>query len=198
MNISDIAIKQFLDSVDIVLNSNTFLVEFNIINENLGDSLNSFLSSDDFILQIAEQDKERNWYNMHYFDNKENSHKIKPGNILEENFELKISKPPFEKREYLIAMLTGDISKGLFFSFYNTGKNRNKAEIIIDEMVNYLSLYTGEWDLFTAQTDFLKSTSKSYKKGEDLRYFEGDYGNDTATIITYKDKGFLILTNGID
>lgn len=198
MNISEKPIKHFLDSIDIVLNSNTFIVEFEIVNNNLERSLYEFLLSENFISQLAQQDIQRDWYNLHYFDYKTNSYKLKSGNLLENNFELKIDTSPFDKKEYLTAMLTGDTDKGNFFSFYGNEIDRHKAEIIIDNLTGYLSVYTGEWDLFTVQPVFLKCTSKNYGKGEDLKYFEGDYGNDTATIIKYRNTGFLILTNGID
>lgn len=198
MEIQEKPIKQFLDSVDIVLNSNTFIVEFEIVNNNLEQSLYEFLLSENFIGQLAQQDIQRDWHNLHYYDNKAYCFKIKSGNLLEKNFELKINTPLFDKKEYLTAMLTGDTGKGSFFSFYGNEMDRHKAEIIIDNLTDYLSAYTGEWDLFTVQPDFLKCTSKNYGRGEDLKYFEGDYGNDTATIIKYKNTGFLILTNGID
>lgn len=198
MNISDFAIKHFLDSVDIVLNSNTFIVEFDIPEENIEDALKNFLLSDNFMAQLAERDIEREWFCLHYFDDVTNNYRLKQGNPLEKNIQLKIDKPSFEKREYLIAMLTGDTSKGPFFSFYQKEIERDKAEMVVDNLINYLTLYTNKWDLFIVEPDFLKSTDKSYPKGEELRYFEGDFGNDTATIIRYKNKGYLILTNGID
>jgi hypothetical protein len=197
MDISAKPIKTFLDSVDIVLNSNTFLLRFDSKNSDLNTEFLSFLQSDPFIEQLAYQDRERSWFNMHYFDNKTESYKLKKGNILKDNIELKVKEVENEKSEYLTAMLTGDITKGRFFIYYSKQIDKEKARAIVDNFTSFLSVYES-WRLFIVEPDFLKDAVEVYSKEEDLRYFEGDYGNDTATIILTKDKGYLLLTNGID
>jgi len=47
-------------------------------------------------------------------------------------------------------------------------------------------------------TDFLISAEDLGTTSLDLRYFEGEPGNDTATAMRSKGRGYLLLTNGID
>lgn len=197
MDISAKPIKTFLDSVDSVLNSNTFLLRFDSKGFDLHTEFLSFIQSDSFIEQLAYQDRERSWFNMHYFDNKTESYKLKKGNILKDNIELNVKEVENEKSEYLTAMLTGDTTKGRFFSYYSKQIDKEKARAIVDNFTSFLSVYES-WRLFIVEPDFLKDAVEVYSKEENLRYFEGDYGNDTATIILTKDKGYLLLTNGID
>jgi len=190
-------VKVFLDTVNSVLNSNTFLLQFEAKTDNIDEALLNFLKSESFIRQLAKQDIERGWFNMHYFDHKTENYKLKHGNILKDKIELKIKEIATEKSEYLIAMLTGDTTKGRFCSFYSTQINQEKAKAIVDNFTSFLSLY-GEWKLLFVEPDFLKGVLEAYPKNEKLRYFRGDFGNDTATIILTNNKGFLLLTNGID
>ena len=197
MYISAKPIKTFLDTVDIVLNSNTFLLQFDSKTTDLNSEFLNFLQSESFIEQLAYQDRERSWFNLHYFDNKAENYKLRKGNILKDKIELKIKEVENEKIDYLTAMLTGDTTKGRFFSFYSKQIDKEKARAIVDNFTSFLSVYEN-WRLFIIEPDFLKDAVEVYSKDEDLRYFEGDYGNDTATIILTKDKGYLLLTNGID
>ncbi len=190
-------IKDFIDSIDIVLNSNTFLLTFEIVDDTLVESFKTFIKSKDFITKTIYQDSERDWLNLQCFDSDDNCYKIRPGNLVSETAELKISLPEIDKREYLIAMLTGDTSIGSFFSFYSYRKERAEAEMIIDNFVSYL-LTDSHWNLFIVQPNFLKDRLQEYAKGDEIKYFDGDYGNDTATLIQSGNKGFLILTNGTD
>ena len=198
MDISVQPVKHFLDSVDSVLNSNTFIVEFEAVHPDPEESVRQFLDSGDFTEQLVQQDRERDWYMFSDPDKTGHCFRIRPGSLLESIPSLTIGYPACDKREYLIGMLTGDTSKGSFFSFYRKEKSRKEAEIIVDNLTAYLSSYSGEWDLFTIKPDFLKRTGRTYPKGENLKYFEGDFANDTATLIRHRDKVFLILTNGID
>lgn len=197
MNISVKPIKSFLDAVDIVLNSNTFLLQFDLQSTDMKTELLNFLRSKSFIEQLANQDKERNWFNLHYFDNKNESYKLRKGNILKDKIELKIKELENEKSEYLMAMLTGDTTKGRFFSFYSKQIDNEKARAVVDNFTSFLSAYAN-WRLFIIEPDFLKDAVEVYSKDEDLRYFDGDYGNDTATVILTNDNAHLLLTNGID
>ncbi|MGV0923743.1 hypothetical protein [Empedobacter tilapiae] len=197
MDISAKPIKTFLDSVDIVLNSNTFLLQFDLKTTDLNMELLNFLKSESFIEGLANQDKERSWFNMHYFDIKTESYKLREGKILKDKIELKIKEVENEKIDYFTAMLTGDTTKGRFFSFYSKQIDKEKARVIVDDFTSFLSVYSG-WRLFIIEPDFLKDAVEVYSKEEDLRYFGGDYANDTATIILTKEKGYLLLTNGID
>ncbi len=196
LDISSKPVRDFLDSADIVLNSNTFILEFEIAADNIEESLLTFLNTEDLIIQLLHQDKYRGWNNLRYFDEHDESFKVRSGKILTDEIKLKISEPVVDKREYLIAMLTGDTSKGRFHSYYSNEKGRKEAEVIIDRLTSFLSV-DGTWDLFIAEPDFLKNEVDDDPGEPNLRYFEGDDGNDTATILRCKERGFLILTNGI-
>ncbi len=186
-----------MDSVDTVLNSNTFILTFDVTDDNLKDSFKTFLRSNDFITQIIRQDNEREWHNLHYFDSVDNCYKILPGNLINEDAELSMSSPSVDKREYLIAMLTGDNAIGNFYSFYSYQKDRVEAEVTVDKLIAYLTK-DSNWTLFIVQTNFLKDHLEGYAKENEIRYFDGDYGNDNAILIQSKNKGFLLLTNGTD
>lgn len=196
MDISVDPIKTFLDAVDNVLNSNTFLLPFDVHSYDLNTELSNFLRSESFIEQLINQDKERDWFNLHYFDEKTESYTQRKGKILSEKIELKIKEVEDGKSDYLIAMLTGDTTKGRFFSFYSKQMDKEKAKAIVDNFTSFLSVNVN-WRLFTVEPDFLKDEVEVYSKEEDLRYFGGGYGNDSATIILIKDKAYLLLTNGI-
>lgn len=93
-------------------------------------------------------------------------------------------------------MLTGDTTKGRFESYYSKQIHKEKAKEIVDNFTSFLSV-NGNWKLFVVEPDFLKDAVGVHSKNTDLRYFDGDYGNDTATIILMNNMGFLLLTNGI-
>lgn len=116
-------VNDFLDAMDEVINSNTFILQFHIGFNVVKKSLELFLKSEVFITQLLGQDRERNWFKMQIFDDVTTSLIMKPGNILNENAELIISEPSVDKREYLIAMLTGDTSAGSFLAFIQSQKN---------------------------------------------------------------------------
>lgn len=197
IDISSEPVKFFLDAADAVLNSNTFLLQFDIDPDKIEKSFLGFLNSEYFMEQLVFQDIKRGWNCMRYYDNKTENYELRRGNILKDNIKLKISRSNLDKREYLIAMLTGDTTKGSFFSFYGKQLERKKAEVIVDNMTSFIS-ENSSWDLFIVHPDFLKNSAEVAGKGDDLYYFEGGNANDTATIIRYSDRGFLILTNGID
>jgi hypothetical protein len=196
-DISRNPIKLFLDTVDSVLNSNTFLLKFELKTENMNLYFSNFIHSESFITQISDQDKERKWFNMHDFDYKTKMYKLRKGKILKDKFELEIKEIEEAKKEYLIGMLTGDTTKGRFNSFYSKQIKKEKAKAIVDNLISDLSLYAN-WKLFFVEPNFLKDALENNLKNKALYYFEGDFANDTATIILTKGNGYLLLTNGID
>ncbi|MBL7961823.1 hypothetical protein JNL27_16435 [bacterium] len=196
-DISPEPIKIFLDAADSVLNSNTFLLRFEIHSDRIEDSLLRFLKSDDFMKQLTHQDTVRGWRNLYYYDEHTESYKLRHGTILKEPLRLQIEGPPSDKREYLTAMLTGDTTKGRFFSFYGKQLELKKAEAIVDDLTSFLS-DRRDWELLVVQPDFLKDGVETNSKDEDLHYFEGGNANDNAVVIKCNEKGFLLLTNGID
>ncbi len=52
-------------------------------------------------------------------------------------------------------------------------------------------------DKYFVDINFLKNVN-DISSDEDLYYFEDDYANNTATIIQCNEKGYLLITNGID
>lgn len=172
-------------------------MEFDIKTNNIKTDLLDFIRSDSFINQISKQDIEREWFNMHDFDYKTKTYTIRKGNLLKNKIELEIKEIENVKSEYLIAMLTGDKTKGRFNSFYSKQIEKEKAKAIVENLTSYLSIFS-DWKLFYVEPNFLKNAVENYSKDEELKYFEGDYGNDTATIILTKKNGYLLLTNGID
>ena len=94
-------------------------------------------------------------------------------------------------------MLTADSSKGRFRSFYDTQISNEKAKLIVHNFISFLST-KNDWKLYFIAPNFLKETNIKHSKNENLRYFQGINGNDTATVILTNNKGFLLLTNGSD
>ena len=133
---------------------------------------------------------------MRYFDLETDSYKLRQGSIIKDRIKLKIKNIEIEKSEYLVAMLTGDTAKGRFNSYYSKQITKEKAEAIVDNFTTFLSV-DSQWKLFVVEPDFLKYAVDVYSRNEDLSYFEGDCGNNTATVIVTNNKGFLLLTNGI-
>ena len=197
INITEEPIRTFLDAVDSVLNSNTFLLAFDINTKDIREALWNFLNDPNFIQQLANQDKQRGWYNLHNLNLDTQTYELKKGNIVKDESQLKIEIPHFDRKEYLIAMLTGDTTKGRFRSFYHKQLKREIAEAIVNSLSYYL-FSNKNWALYIVYPDFLKDAIEVYSKDESLRYFEGDYGNDNASILKCGKKGFLLLTNGID
>ena len=108
-------ISNFLDAVDTVLNSNTFLFELPL-NSSLEPNiwllkLGTYLRSKEFNDAIFNQDATRKWYN--YYTLTENDFIRYPASFLKENFPLDVT--PYSKNpiEYLEAMLPGN--RSVFF-----------------------------------------------------------------------------------
>ena len=195
-NIFDKPVELFLDGVDRVLNSNTFLFSFDLKGQSIQNAVRSFIFSETFLQQILQQDIDRQWHNMHAYDEAEGVYKPKPGALVKENCLLTLSGPRPDKQEYLMAMLTGDTTKGSFYSFYNTKLKRDEALGIVTNLVDYI-FGREQWELFMLEPTFLWS-AEEVQSNTIMSYFEGDYANDSATVLATGTNGFIILTNGID
>lgn len=193
---NDQVIAAFLDGVDRVLNSNTFMLSFHLNDQDLPAALHSFVHSDDFVKQMLQQDIDRQWHNMHIYNEEENQYEVRSGTLVKENATLALSGPHTEGLQYLVAMLTGDFSKGSFYSFYNTKLTSEDAMSLVSDLIEFL-FSNEKWQLFTIEPDFL-TTAEEVGLTSHICYFEGDYGNDTATVLTDGKMAYLILTNGID
>ena len=190
-------IKDFLDAVDLVINSNTFLLHFQLSSGNIKEELSSFIRSDDFFRQITEQDAERRWYNMYNFNYIDDGYTLKPGKLVKKDFDLKFKKKLVGPKEYLAAMLTANYEIGNFISYYGKQKQPEEAIRIVDDFI--FDLTAGK-DLvyYIIEPDFLA------RGGEDrqpdfceIYYFEGLHASDSATLLVSEQNAYLLLTNGI-
>jgi hypothetical protein len=197
-------IKDFLDAVDEVLNSNTFLLELHIpARVGIKTALDSFIRSEEFRNQFFLNDAEREWHNFHASkfntELKKREYWPRPGRLTLDNFSLDVSIPEAGKTEYLIAMLTADHSIGHFFSPYSHQKERKQAEEITNAFVGCIA-NVENWELMVVSPTFLYDGYNHRTEKNVICYFGDGAGcaSDTATLIVSGEKGFLILTNGFD
>jgi hypothetical protein len=196
LDISSEPVKNFLDAVDSVLNSNTFLVEFEVVENQVATDLLSFLKSAFFISQLTQQDLEREWFNLHDFDGQTGNFQIRKGSLLSETLNLETEQIADEKLEYLTAMLTTNSENWGFCSYHSQGLDYTTSKSLVSNLISFLC-NCDEWHLYVIQPNFLKFVDDTYSNGEDIRYFERKNSNNTATVIQCNNKGFLLLTNGI-
>lgn len=188
----------FLDTVDKVLNSNTFLlkteVDFNSVKQTKVE-ISNFIKSNDFIHQILEQDVIRNW-NNYYEINHAQENDI---NFVKSDFEIKLEELNENEALYhLRTMITVEKNNHNFWSPYNTQIDKNKAMDIVNNFLYEITI-DKKWKLFALNTDFGYSKTEKRNKKTTQAYFEGDFGSDSASLIVREDKeAYLLLTNGID
>jgi len=184
-------ISNFLDALDEVLNSNTFLLEFNISNSDIEKSIIDFIYSDSFELQILEQDIKRKWFNDHSIDYKTKEFIVKKRNVVNKNTSI-ITYRLDNPKEYLIGLLMAEIQIDYIQSYYSKQKTRLEAEILVDNFVGTL-FNDSDYNLFYIKPDFTNQDPKN------LNYFDkNEFASNTATAIVGIEKGYILLTNGID
>ena len=202
MDILNEPIKQFLDSLDEVLNNtNTLLFQYLINNEDLEEATSLFLQSNDFIEQFYKIDLDMNYHNFHdleYNDRKEYFWKRRNIKLFKTNYQLKIMKPVIDKKEYLIAMHTGDTTKGKFNSFYGRNKNLEEAEKIVNDYI--FAITDGmDWELFVIDPDFLEYDIEDPEDAEDTAergYLIDECSSNNVLIIKCDKVCYMIMTNG--
>ena len=198
MNILDAPIKRFMESLDQVLNNAvTVLLDFPLSKNTLEEDVENLLRSDDFIERIYKVDSDMDYGNYHYYDFDEDNNVVQrrwPLKILRDNYQLMISKPAVDKMDYLMAMLTGDTTRGKFFSFYRREKSRAEAEEIIIGFISAISRGAG-WELYVIDPGFLEYNDD---EKDEMGYLIEDYGNNNVLVITCNETGYLIMTNGVD
>lgn len=193
-DISAKPISDFLDAVDSVLNSNTFILEFDNNSASIYESLTKYLKSGIFIDQILKYDLERKWSNLHYYDFDKNCYTVKTGNLVKEGFSIKLKDYQPDKNQYLIAMLTRELG---FYSFYSKNKTLVEAETIVENFIYFISKGK-EWKLYILEPDFLANTSNlTNESNYDISYFENESPCNSSAIIQCHEKSYLIITNGI-
>ncbi|KOY87251.1 hypothetical protein AD998_14820 [bacterium 336/3] len=202
--LSDEGIKSFLDAVDMVLNSNTFLLYIPEANLQMPtfqwqNHVRAYIGSDSFDQDLVQQDILRKWNN--FTRSKSTSKCFKRKNEVQ----LKTSFIPLP---YLEAMLTDERvieipeTQSIFYSPYNKGIETKQAKNLVKNFINALF---GEsfWQLWTVNPDFLYSKGDIRKLGQPvnfLAYFMGSdcLATDSASLLINDQKAFLLLTNGVD
>lgn len=186
-------IKKLLDSLDTVLNSNSFLLELSVSEsseENTQEALADFMNSGEFKRQLLEQDALRGWNN--YSD-------LRSAEIIKPNFEIH-SKPVIKNGAiaHLRSMLTTEPNNFNFWSPYSKQLKPEQAEAIVSSFIWQLC-ESPEFDMYLINTDFSYNQVERKGSKKHLAYFEGDYGSDSATLIVRSDlTAYLLLTNGRD
>lgn len=202
MNLNKENIKQFLDSVDHVLNSNTFLlslkVDYNCPEKTI-EQLTEFIDSGNFQKQILEQDVIRNWNNYQYLNPESLLFEASSKELIKPNYNIELKEIEKEKKiDYLVLMLIVEPNKYNFWSPYGRQYDKSTAKNILSTFLDEI-VESRRWRLFTLNTDFCYSQVDDYNDEEIMSYFQGDYGSDSASlIIAENDDGFLLLTNGVD
>ncbi|WP_040496522.1 hypothetical protein [Fulvivirga imtechensis] len=129
MDIKSVDIKAFLDGVDTVLNSNTFLLNTSVCfksREKAADELFKFITSSNFIVQVLEQDLIRGWRNY------QQNEPLVMQYLVKRNFRIKLSELSLEGAlKYLKAMLTVEGNPYNFWSLYNTPIEESMANRIV-------------------------------------------------------------------
>jgi hypothetical protein len=189
-------VRNFLAGVDLVLNSDTFILQFPILYRDVASSLEVFLHSPGFHSQMIQQDQYRDRHSFQRYDEHNARYTARAGSLVKENYVLKIIPLETGKLQYLTSMLTGDTTRGPFFSFYGKQKTELEAIELVESLLEFL-FRDQPWSLFIVEPNFLWNSVERYLSDE-IYYFGGDGGNDSASVIADENIGFLILTNGID
>ncbi|MCP4442174.1 MAG: hypothetical protein GY810_24970 [Aureispira sp.] len=196
-------IRIFLDTVNKVLNSNTFILKTkaNYLDLDIAQKeIKAFLMSKDFREGLMTQSKEHGWTNYHYYDKKDGN-KLKPNErcrFVKNQFNLTFEPIPKKKcGAYLRLMLMGDDPLGIFLSPYQKGVSKEEAVRVARTFLNCL-LEKQQYRLFKLNTDF-GYTHEELRGTKDICYFSGGMSSDAATLIVREDNtAFMILTNGTD
>jgi hypothetical protein len=188
--------------VDIVLNSNTFLVKLTLEYDDAelsAQQFEEFMKSGQLKEEVLNQDIHRGWYNYHSLNGKGEYRVREKGNLIKPKSKVILNE--LKKKEgyrYLRTMLTVESNQHNFWSPYGKQVDQGKAEALV---YNFLAEITSgfEFRIFTLNTDFIYSQVEKHKNKDCMAYFEGDFGSDSATLIKVEsDTAFLLLTNGRD
>jgi len=203
-HLSYAAIRAFLDAVDAVLNSNTFLLHIPQANSQMPvqqwqSQVENYLTSEQFDEDLLQQDVLRCWDN--FTRSKSSSKYFKRKNRVQ-------FKKSSITSNYLQAMLTDErivmIPETLmpFYSPYRKGLKPQEANSLVRDFTS--GLFAQEiWQLWTLSPDFLYSKGESRSLEQPisfLTYFEGSncMATDSASLLISPQKAFLLLTNGVD
>ena len=204
MHLNQEPIKYFLDKVDTVLNSNTFLLKTKIAFENVLETernLHDFISSGKFKKQILKQDIIREWTNYHQVNDDGKLVITATGILAKPTFKIQLKRlTKAASLTYFRSMLTveTDTNNYNFWSPYSKAINSTEAMLYVQNFLGKLG-EGQEFIVYTCNTDFCYSIGEQYHNEKVMGYFEGDYGSDSMTVIIRKDnEAFILLTNGRD
>lgn len=184
-------IDAFLDAADSVLNSNTFLIGIPLGPGDLRVQLTEYIASDAFLDRMLSEDIRRGWFNFHTFTDAETL-APKPGKLVKPGFNLTIRETSISVKDFLEAMLRGDLHVGNFFSFYGKQKTRDEARLLTANLIAGTSI-GGECRVYALAPDFLQNADSD----DQMYYFEGPNGAcDTATVLATDTRAYILLTNG--
>ncbi len=202
MNFAPQNIKLFLDSVDLVLNSNTFLLETTADFDSIAQTridISEFMALGGFKSQLLEQDLIRDWTNYYSLNDHGEYTLTANGELVKPDFQIELTEVSQEAAFHrLRAMLTVEPNSYNFRSPYHQEMEREKATTLVRNFLNSLMLALN-WKAYLLNTDFCYSRVEQDQNPNVTAYFEGDYGADSATLLVREDgKSYLLLTNGID
>lgn len=189
-------VKRFLDAVDQVLNSNTFLLSFHGQEDNLAESFQKFIECD-FMDQLILQDAHRDWDNYWYYGQDDAKNAYKKEQVVRHQFNGSIQRmQPEHRLAYLEDMLT---TKSIMHHF-KSPHQRSIPEYIAAEIVhNFIeAIMSGRpWRLFQVTPNFCYTLLEQEEDPDIIGYFGGNGFGDSASILLRDDnKAYLLLTNG--
>lgn len=193
--------KLFLDLIDEVLNSNTFLLQTEINFKSLEEAkkdVHKFLS-EHFTHQLLEQDIARGWDNYYIANHKGDRMPMDNISFVKPSFDIQLQELDYENALYFLrTMITVETNDYNFWSPYSKQIETEKAIDIVKNFIYEITI-DKDWKLFVLNTDFGYAKTDKYHSKSTLAYFEGDFGSDSASIIVREDNtAYLLLTNGID
>ncbi len=198
--------NKLLDELDTVVNSNTFWITLDILEDEEFDitrTLIQHLKTGSFHYEIVKQDVERGWthYSQLIFsDLQEPPIPVllqRPGNIWNGNTGFTIKQPTkVQVIELLTDILIG--GKKVFSSTHSTVKTlpKDEAEKLATDLIDMLDIMDENWQAYNIKPDFLNTVGEDERSGYTvLGYFENG-GRDLALAFKADDELHLLLTNG--
>lgn len=183
------AIQVFLDAVDLVLNSQSFFIVIDVLDEYIGETntatLQSILFSKEFDQQWAKQDKQREW---NLFEEWQQANP--KSNKIKQKVELDIELLEGDLHNYWMDLLMENSSRG-FFSPYQKGLTFDQAQQLVERVVNIFDCKNGV-EFYKISPNFLYTVGN---KNSGLGYF-WNCGLDTVSAIYTSSKIGILLTNG--
>lgn len=182
-------VKEFLDAVDTVLNSQSFFIVFDNLAEYKGqtdkETIRAVLYSEEFDQKWEAQDQERNWELF-----KEWKEDTKHPTQVKKNKDLEITLLKVEVANYWIDLLIANpVSR--FYSPYAKALSSQHAQELVKSVLQEFDWYN-RGKLYEIKPDFLFTVGN--KEGG-LEYL-WNCGLDTISAIVSNSKIGILLTNG--